>query len=256
MRLFSRAEFARLADVSGAAITKVAKKWPAAAFQAGRIDVDHQGPRAYLASRGITEVRIGRAALAPTKPLKRARKRPALPTDRRGRPPKSASAAPAIRPPAEIEAPEASHAAPPAAGHEAPSDEVVDRIRAALLPIIGDFGTARSMADWIELSNDLEDLVKRRLANEQARGRLMLRELVRNAVFGAFDAVALKLIRDMPKTLSRDMYAMAKSDSPIEAAELKILGYVEKILEPMKVAMAKTLRSDDEQLDFGIEFDV
>lgn len=249
MRLFSRAAFARLADVSGAAVTKVAKKWPAEAFESGRIDVDHPGPRAYLASRGITEKQVTRSALAPPPPEKTRRKRPALPTTRRGRPPKADAAPPAPRPAPPKSDPEAAPAptgaeppVPDLAAKEPPTDEVIARIRDALLPILGEFGAARNIADWIETSKNLELLMKARLANEEARGKVIAREIVRTAIFGAFDAVALRLLRDLPKTISRETYALAKADAPIEEAEAKTQRYVSKILEPLKMTVAKWLR--------------
>src|SRR5688572_6205083 len=89
-RLISRAELARLAKVSGAAVTKACRKQLADAVRGDRIDVDAPSVVAYLKAKGSKPPAdlartpkakpAPRAARAPTKPAKPAPAKPAKAT--------------------------------------------------------------------------------------------------------------------------------------------------------------------------------
>jgi hypothetical protein len=242
MRLFSRAEYARLRGVTAAMITKVAKKWAADAFVGNRINADHADPKAYLAAGGITETQISRSALGPTGSSKPKRQRSRVPTERRGRPPKK-KAEPTASRPAEAPPPPPAHPDPPPLP-TAPGFEDLDEIERKIQPLVLEFGTSRRLADWLDCVKTIQEIRAKKLANEQTQGKLIERELVRKVVFSALDSLALKLLMDAPPTLARELYALAKSGSAIEDAEFKIEKYIEQIFNPVKEASVRMLTDD------------
>lgn len=238
MRLFSRAEFAVLAKVSRAAITKAGKKQLASAFVADRINADHPDAQAYLASRGITQAQVARGATVAPKPRPR---RALAPTPK---PPKSRKPKPA--PPAARPDPPAPPPPDPPPLPNSPTFEQLDEIERKIQPLIQEFGSSRRLMDWLDCLKIIQDIRAKRLSNEQTQGLLIERELVRKNVFGALDSLALKLLRDAPKTLARELYALAKSDSPIEDGEAKVERYIEQIFAPVKESAHRMLSDDAE----------
>lgn len=232
-RLFSRAEFARLAKVSGAAITKAGRKQLASAFVADRIDADHPDALAYLATRGVTQAQVARGTTDQTKPRPRA---PRVPTPK-PKPAKVAKAKPTAPPP---DPPPPSVPEPPPLP-KSPTFDDLDELQKKIEPLVLEFGTARRLNDWLEAVKTIEEIKAKRLANEQTQEKLIERDLVRKVVFGALDSLALKLLRDAPKTLARELYALAKSDSSIEQGESKVERYIEQIFDPVKEASIRML---------------
>src|SRR5262245_49219 len=104
-RVLSRAEFARLAKVSKAAITKACGAGLAPACTSDRIDADHPAALAYLKRRGVA---LARTDGAPTKSKKRPAAAPATPTapQKRSKNRKPTPTAPGPKPPQPVPADE------------------------------------------------------------------------------------------------------------------------------------------------------
>jgi hypothetical protein len=241
MRLFSRADYARLARVTAAAITKAAAKWPTDAFVSGRINIDAPAPRAYLTTRGVTEKQIASAAAAPTAGAKPRPARERRPTGRRPGPPKQAPRAPARRlVPPQAPAP----APPPLPTIAAPEDiQELQELRDLLSPLLKRFGTQRNFVDWLDALKKIEEILAKHLGNEETEGRLISRDLVQTSVFGAVGAMTRKLLRDSPKTIARKVYALHGAGRPIEEAEAVIRENLTAQFAPMKEQAARALRN-------------
>lgn len=244
MRLFSRADFARLARVTAAAITKVAKKWPPDAFVAGRINIDHPAPKAYLSSRGVTEKQIAGAAAAPTAGAKPRPARERRPTGRRPGPAKQAQPAPPRRRVIPSEPPPEPVRPPPPPTVAAPEDiKELGELRDHLAPLLQRFGTQRNFVDWLDALKKIEEILAKHLANEETEGRLISRDMVQTSVFGALGAMTRKLLRDSPKTIARKVYALHGAGRPIEEAEAVIRENLTAQFVPMKEQAARALRN-------------
>lgn len=224
-RLISRAELARLAGVSRAAITKACAKQLSAARHEDRIDQDHPAVKAYLAARagGVP----GQAARAPTAKPKAAAKRSSSPT----RSPKGK--------PKRKTAPTAESPEPADQG-----DENIERYAALTLrQLVAKFGTRRAFKDWLEALKKIEDIRKTRLDNEETEGRLISRDLVKTHVFGAIESANTKLLGDSSKTIARRAAALAKSGAPIEEIEKTVCEILSSQLTPVKNTAVRVLRA-------------
>lgn len=210
-KLVSRAELARLAGVSAAAVTKACKGQLAAACEGKRIDLEHEVVRRYLDGKGVRS-EVGAPALdAPT---------PATP---------EASSAPANRYATSIE-------------HLDQSD--IDGMEDLTLRDLTDrFGTVTAFKDWLDARKKLSDIREKDLKNAEAEGTLIQRSLVEHHVFGAIENANRQLLGDAPKTITRRLYAMAGSGAPLEEAERVVRDIVSSQLRPVKATAARVLRN-------------
>jgi hypothetical protein len=213
-RLVSRAELARIAKVSAMAITKICRTRLMEACIGPRVDLDHPSVLAYLASKDI----------APPAALEAPVRAPLEPTAPR---PSSKSAS------GQREALEA-------------SDEKIDVEQYAdmtLRQIADLFGTVTAFKDWLDARKKQVAIREKELRNWELEGRLIPRDAVRTHVFGAIDGANRRLLQDAPKTITRRLYAMAKSGAAIEEAEQVVREIVGSQLRPVKDVAARALRS-------------
>src|SRR5688500_5364570 len=245
-RLVSRAEFARLAGVSRQAISKACSGPLKAACVGDRINIDHPAAAAYLAGKsggsggGLLHVATDRA---PTKSAKPAPKRAAAPTKTPARAPKPKAKPTAPRPEPSI---------PPPPRVPAPKDSELEQLRELLRPVTDRFGTATAFKDWLAASKSIEEIQQKRLSNEEARGRLIGRELVSAHVFGALGGMTRRLLRDTPKTLARRVLGLGQG-ATVEDAEKLIREHISAQIGPVKDKITRTLRNPDDVDDLPDE---
>lgn len=227
-RLVSRADLARLARVSRVAVTKQCAKALAGACAGDRIDLDHHSVQIFLKAHGVA------SDAAPTKAAKRPRIAPVAPTPspdptrkRRAKPTKVGREPDALPP------------QPDNAG----TTEDLERITEMIQPVIDRFGTVRALRDLLIALKDLEIIREKRLGNEESEGSLIPRDFVKTHIFGAIEGTNRRLLSDMPKTLCRQLYTLAKTGRPLEEAESMTRLLLGKQLEVVKSQVAKSLRN-------------
>ena len=103
-------------------------------------------------------------------------------------------------------------------------------------------GSVRSFRDWLDAMNRIENMRKTRLDNDESEGRLIDRELVKAAVFGAIESAHRRLLQDTPKTAVARIYAAAKAGQPPEDAEKILRELITAQLKPLKSKAARSLR--------------
>jgi hypothetical protein len=238
MRLVTKAELARRAGVSKPAISRACKTGPLrVACQGDRVDLDHpavaaaypQALQAEIAKKGADS--DGAASRVAKEPRRRVAA-PPEPAAGKAKSTPAPDAAPTFEEGPDVDVEDELAEEINSLGSSA-SKEDLQRLRKALGPIIARFGTRRAFKDWLEALKSIEEIRKRRLDNEETEGRLISRELVKTHVFGAIEGSHRRLLGDMPKTVVRVVYAMAKSDEPIEVAEKRTRDIVTTVLKPV-----------------------
>lgn len=209
--LISRADLARLAGVSRAAIGKACHGRLSGALHGDRIDLTDRAVQSYLAEHGATDA-------APPEQPKPPERKPGAPM------PESA----------------------PELDDVGYSSELGDF---TLHEIIQRFGTIRSYKDLLEANEKRERALKNHLDNEQRRGNLITRDLVQTHVVGLVDATNKRLLSDAAKTIASRLYAMAKGGTPIEDAERAVREIISTHVAPTKRKVVRTLREASEWTD-------
>lgn len=108
--------------------------------------------------------------------------------------------------------------------------------------LIEQYGTLTAFREWLDARKKLADLRGAELKNEETVGRLVERDFVRRHVFGAIEAGNRRLLGDTPKTVARRLYALARSDAPVEEAEKVVREILASQLQIVKVDAARSLR--------------
>lgn len=105
------------------------------------------------------------------------------------------------------------------------------------------FGSRPEAAAWLELLKLVEQVRTGRLKNDETDGTLIERELVVTHVFGSIEEAYRRLLSDAVRTITRQLYANAKSGVELEKSEQEARKIVSKILDPMKRRVSKALRT-------------
>lgn len=226
LKLVSRADLARLAKCSKAAVTKALKSRLAAACVGDRVNAAHPIVRAWLATR---RGKTAGPARAPTPAKKPKRKAPRAPTAAAATAESGAASPTAARPALPEEEPP-------------PPLEEVDAFIDVLGPLAQKFATSRLFKDWLSGLEGLERYRKQRLDNDERRGRVISRELVEAHVFGVLEATNKRLLGDTPRALAGELFSLARSGSSQEELEGAIRENISSQLEPMKAHVVRALR--------------
>lgn len=196
------------------------------ACEGKRIDVDHDVVRRYLEGKGVAvpdSTPLG--SVAPSAKVQRARER---------------ARAHAVSEAAEAdETPTRTVASVEAMD---PSDiEGIEDL--TLRELTARFGTTLEFKDWLDARKKVADIREKDLKNFETEGKLISRELVEHHVFGAIENANRQLLADSPKTITRRIYAMARSGAPLEEAERVVRDIISSQLRPVKATASRVLRN-------------
>jgi hypothetical protein len=236
-RQITRADFARAARVSKAAVTKWLSGPGGAAAAGDGVDIDH--PLA-LAFKAKHDARAARSAGAPPPPAKPAPAAPAAPPasakpDRRRRPePTAPPAAAAVTAPPR-------HGAPPpetdAAGYAPELAELT------LAEIVLRHGTVPAYLDHLNAYSKREQALKTKLDNQRTQSELISFELVQTHLFGALESLSKRLLGDTAKTIVLRLTSHVKAGGSGEDAEKIVLDLISSQIKPVKETAARVLRN-------------
>ena len=88
-----------------------------------------------------------------------------------------------------------------------------------LRDLVARFGTDDNFKRWADAAKVLADIRLKDLKADEMKGKLIPRELVKTHIFGALENSHLRLLSDLPKTLSQRLRAHFKSGGTIEKGE-------------------------------------
>lgn len=127
-------------------------------------------------------------------------------------------------------------------GVESEEGDFADYAKMTFEEIFERFGTLERFQNHLDAYKVFEQVIGQRLKNEELSGKLISRELVQIHVFGALESFSQRLLRDFPKTITRQLYAAAKNGTPVEESEKLVRKAVSSHLEPAKKTAERALR--------------
>jgi hypothetical protein len=119
--------------------------------------------------------------------------------------------------------------------------EDLDELALMAKPLVDRFGSSRGARDWVIFQKDLQTTIGKALDNAQARGQVISREFVRSHLIGLIDGMTSRLLADTPKTLCRQLYALARSGAPVEEAEKMTRQLLGKQIGSVKTQVEKSV---------------
>jgi len=209
--LISKAEFARRAGVSSAAITKACGKSLTAAVVGKRIDAGHPAALAYLdAQIPQVDVVVNGRTVKPRGWAARNDKK------------KQEPAPDILEVPADIQA-------------------FADK---TLRELVERFGTDTRFLDWLKATKEIELINEKRIKNAQSKGELVSRELVKLAVIDPINAAHLKMLTDGAKTITRRVTAMHDANRDIGDIEKFVSDQIASFIKPVKAKVIRALKDE------------
>lgn len=274
-KLVSKSEFARLAGVTPAAVTKAVNGPLKAAVTGKKLDINHPDAARYLAKKddaqtpppatGIDtryEEAIEYCRQAGKYTVSGIQRDLGITYERaRGivGMMKAAGLVPAKgEPPPEIVKPRTvkGHAAKAATKksealeniehgrtiHQVP-EEIEKFADMTLRELIERFGSDYAFVDWLKAMKSIEDINEKRLKNAATRGELVSRDLVKRGIIDPIESAHIKLLTDGAKTIARRVVAMTGAGRPIEDAEKFVAEQITSFIRPIKAKVARALKN-------------
>ena len=274
-KLITRAQFAELAGVSGAAVTKAAGASLKAATSGKFIDAAHPDALAYIekqdrdktppAATGLDPLyeqaleacqsannwsiahlvrtqKIGKVRARKLQAMLAATEVKDTPTQRRE---------------ADLDdhiAAKAPHVRGTAARKErrkAESDETAEEVPEniaeyadmTLRQIIQKFGTDVRFVDWLKAVKAIEDIQEKRLKNEQTQGNLVNRDLIRVGIIEPLNTAHVKMMTDGAKAISVRVPAMAAAGEETVDIERYISGVISSFIKPVAAKVERVIKN-------------
>lgn len=274
-KLISRAEFARQAGVSGAAVTKACSSILKDAVVGKRLDAAHPSALQYLAEKELGQTTPAAIGLDPLyEPavkfclesgfysIAKLQKEFRIGFDRAksiigvmtangliNKKPETV----AIKPVEKLKKPHVrgSAAAKETKKREAFNEEgileIPDDIQTfghmTLFDLIEKFGTDGRFVDWLSATQKIEAINEKRLKNASTEGELVSRKLVRTGVIEPIDACHIRLLTDGAKTIARRSAAMSAAGRPVEDIEKFVAEQITSFIRPVKSKVSRALKN-------------
>lgn len=113
-------------------------------------------------------------------------------------------------------------------------------------PLVERFGTGRNFRDWLLALKEIEIILEKHLGNEETQGRLIERDFVAGHVFGPIKSMFQKFLRDLPKTATRRLFALARSGGTLEEGEAVLRELISSQMKSVKTRVARALKEPTE----------
>ena len=126
--------------------------------------------------------------------------------------------------------------------HDIPED-LDDFVDMTLREILQRFGTKTAFLDWLKATKSIEDINEKRLKNAQTRGELVNRDLIKVGVIEPFDTAFNKLLTDGAKTIARRVSAMNGAGRSVADCEKFVADQISSFIKPAKAKIARTLKN-------------
>lgn len=225
--IVSKAQFARMAGVSGAAITKaVGTKRLNHAVVGKRIDASHADAVAYLDAQGRGGLDVTAPSLGSETDII-STKVPERSPDTRG---------------AGVKKEKKKHEGELSPDADLPG-EIYDLLDLSFREILDRYGTEARFVDVLSAGQKVESIKSSRVKTAQSEGKLISRVLVKNGVIDVFNSAHLRLMKDGAKSIAAG--AISKHSSGASATEVE--AYVSDILgsfiKPIKSKIVRTLKN-------------
>ena len=112
-----------------------------------------------------------------------------------------------------------------------------------LRELVDKFGTATSFSDWLAATKRIEDVYEKRLKNAKTKGELISRKLVEVGVIDVFNSAHLRLMADGAKTLANGVISKHLTGVEVPEIEAFITDIVGSFIKPVKSKIERSLRN-------------
>ena len=263
---------ARIAGVSGAAITKACKSRLADACHGKKVDLNSEIVNQYLEEKGVNDKPAERTPRgteankikAKAEALKKASSRQSTAQAKKKRNQEKPKLDPEPEPEPEIETSPIAEA-PPLEGVLEPLDHDVDGecrhcgrsdidnheipedmaafAHLTLGELISRFGTDGAFVDWLKALKMICDIEEKNIKNAEKRGELVSRDLIKRGIIGTIEETFRRMLTDGAKTISADIAALSRTDASQSHMEQDAAEALAKFIKPCKAKMKRVINN-------------
>lgn len=277
-KLVSKSEFARMAGVSAAAVTKACNNALYPAVEGKRIDISHPLAAEYLDSKvspesfddlynevsdwceenniysvslicehfkiGLSKARkIAEAmkdnGLMPDSPRTQRQKKPVIEPEVI-----TENQKPHTRGMVAAKEKHKLHAPPETReGTIDIPDDIGVFLDMSLRDLIDKFGTDTRFVDWLSATQKIESINEKRLKNAATQGLLISRDLVKVGVIDTFNSAHLRLMKDGAKSITAGVIAKHASGASLVEVEAYVSDILGSFIKPVKAKIARALKN-------------
>lgn len=251
--LVTRAELARRAGVTKAAVTKQAQNGLSIACKGNRIDVAHPKVRAYVEKQRADQTEAYASVVtycltagvytvaAIAKEFGCSQAKSVEYRDRMRAEGMVPEQPPHVRGYAARKAKRAAEA-PEEFIPNVPGADITEFLELTLRELVDRFGTATSFLDWLNATKRIEDIAEKRLKNATTEGELVSRELVHRGIIEPIEAAHIKLLSDGAKTIAVRLVAMHEAGRTQDDLESFVRDQITSFIRPIKAKVRRTLK--------------
>ena len=111
-----------------------------------------------------------------------------------------------------------------------------------LRELVEEYGTDAQFKTYIEAVKIIADIHLKHLTAQEKRGRLIDRQMVKTHIFGLIESTFSRLLGDVPKTISRRQFAMAKAGATVAEGEALAREIISTQLKGVKATAKRNLK--------------
>jgi hypothetical protein len=251
-KLLTKSEFARMAGVSAAAITKLTNNGKLNFAMVGRrINANHEEAIRYLEGKILQQLppnskKVEKPKAKVTVIEKKAVKKQAKKKVKKSEKPKDGRALGNHTRGYGVRA-EAKKKAEPSHGNSELIKDLPEEIqKMAHLPLrdlVNIFGTDTCFLDWLKATKSIEDIHEKRLKNAAIENTLVSRELMKKGVIEPIEQAHVKLLTDGAKTIAKRVFSMIEAGRTVEECEVYVRDQVSGFIRPLKAKIRRTMKS-------------
>ena len=109
--------------------------------------------------------------------------------------------------------------------------------------VISKFGTDYRFVDYLKALKEIEMVDERRVKNAKARGELVSRQLIRDGIIEPIDSAHIKLLTDGSRTIAKRVTAMHDAKRDLKDIEDFIKDQIASFIRPAKAKAQRTFKN-------------
>lgn len=136
--------------------------------------------------------------------------------------------------------------AAPAAENDEPlgvPDNIAEYADMTIRQIVEKFGTDTRFVDWLKAVKAIEDIQEKRLKNEQTQGNLVQRDLIRVGIIEPLNTAHVKMMTDGAKAISVRVPAMAAAGATVSEMEHYISDQISSYIRPVAAKVERVIKN-------------
>lgn len=125
-------------------------------------------------------------------------------------------------------------------------DNMQDFADMTIREVVHKFGTDYRMVDYLRALKEIETIDANRVKNAKARGELVHRDLITKGVLDPIDSAHRKMLTDGAKTIAVRMVAMIGAGRDVDELEKFIADQISSFIRPAKAIIKRALENVDD----------